>query len=141
MGLSLTSCAAIVAGFALQSFDTFFRDDGGHGEARHWVGPPKTEKGIEQQPVSTMADRLPTKLCMFCVRVHRRASQCAPHLSFSSRQERHYNQRHACQRDPRNAVLGSATQPQIRHRFICDVCRQTKETDADNLESAFLVRR
>ena len=37
---SMISRAAFVAGFALQSFDSFFRDDGNHDEGRNWIGPP-----------------------------------------------------------------------------------------------------
>ena len=39
---------AIVAGFALQSFDTLFRNDRNHDEARDRVGPSKAEESVEQ---------------------------------------------------------------------------------------------
>jgi hypothetical protein len=45
----MMSCAAIVAGFALQSFDTFFRDDGNHEEARHGIGPPQAEDSVQKK--------------------------------------------------------------------------------------------
>jgi hypothetical protein len=41
------SLAAIVAGFALQTFDTFFRDDGNHDETRHGISPPQAEDRVQ----------------------------------------------------------------------------------------------
>jgi hypothetical protein len=43
-----SASGAIIAGFALQSFDAFFPDDGNHDAGRCWVGPPETEKGVEE---------------------------------------------------------------------------------------------
>ena len=42
------SSAAIDAGFTLQSFDTFLRNDGNHDKTSHGFGPPQTEDRIEQ---------------------------------------------------------------------------------------------
>jgi hypothetical protein len=37
---------AIVAAFALQSFDSLFSNDRNQGEARDGIGPPKAEQSV-----------------------------------------------------------------------------------------------
>ena len=47
---SILRWAAIIAPVSLQAFDSLFSDDGNHPERRRRIGPPQTEKGVEQQP-------------------------------------------------------------------------------------------
>jgi hypothetical protein len=42
-----SASGAIGAGFALQSFDALFPDDGNHNKGRRRIGPPQTEKEVE----------------------------------------------------------------------------------------------
>jgi len=37
---NLSFCAAIIAGFPLHAFYSFFHDDGNHNQRRDRVGPP-----------------------------------------------------------------------------------------------------
>ena len=56
----------VLAGFALQSLDSFFRNDGNHDEGRHGVGPPQAEEGVGQQD----GGQVGAKLRLFGIRVH-----------------------------------------------------------------------
>src|SRR5437016_8347719 len=78
--------ATFVAGFALQSFDSFFRDDGNHDESRHWIGPPQTEESIEQEPHQQNGRQVSAKLGLFGIRLHGGAAQSAAHFSLCPRE-------------------------------------------------------
>jgi len=51
------SSAAIVAGFALQSFDTFLRNDGNHDKTSHRVAHHKPKIALSNNPSSRIADK------------------------------------------------------------------------------------
>src|SRR5258708_5465843 len=89
------SRAAIVAGFALQSFDTFFRDDGNHDEARHGIGPPKADGRVQKKTRKEYGRKISTDLGLLRVRVHCCTAKGASHSSFRTRKERHHDKRNA----------------------------------------------
>ena len=125
---------SIRRGFALQSFDSFFRDDGNHDEGSHRVGPPYTEQCVEQQSGQQYRGQVRAKLCLFGVRMHSGTAQSTPHFSLGSREPRHDDQRDARQNNSGNAVLGSFLGPEIRRGFVSDVSSHGEKANTDNLE-------